>query len=38
MRARVVTCTGPGASLSVDLFETVLRPLANAAGQRRFRF
>jgi protein-L-isoaspartate(D-aspartate) O-methyltransferase len=38
MRARLVTCTGPGASHSVDLFETVLRPLVNAAGQRRFRF
>jgi protein-L-isoaspartate(D-aspartate) O-methyltransferase len=38
MRARVVTCTAPGASRSVDLFETVIRPLANAEQPRRFRF
>jgi protein-L-isoaspartate(D-aspartate) O-methyltransferase len=38
MRARLVTCTGPGASRSVDLFETVIRPLANAEEPRRFRF
>jgi protein-L-isoaspartate(D-aspartate) O-methyltransferase len=38
MRARVVTCTAPGASRSVDLFETVIRPLANAEQLRRFRF
>jgi protein-L-isoaspartate(D-aspartate) O-methyltransferase len=38
MRARLVTSTAPGASSSVDLFETVLRPLANAEQPRRFRF
>ena len=38
MRARLVTCAAPGASSSVDLFETVLRPLANAEQPRRFRF
>ena len=38
MQARLVTCVAPGASSSVDLFETVLRPLANAEQPRRFRF
>jgi protein-L-isoaspartate(D-aspartate) O-methyltransferase len=38
MRARLVTCTAPGASRGVDLFETVIRPLANAEQPRRFRF
>ena len=38
MRARLVTCTAPGATRSVDLFETVIRPLANAEQPRRFRF
>ena len=38
MQARLVTCTAPGTSSSVDLFETVLRPLANAEQPRRFRF
>jgi len=38
MRARLVTCTARGASRSVDLFETVIRPLANAEQPRRFRF
>jgi protein-L-isoaspartate(D-aspartate) O-methyltransferase len=38
MQARLVVCTAPGASRSVDLFETVLRPLANAEQPRRFRF
>jgi len=38
MQARLVTSTAPGASSSVDLFETVLRPLANAEHPRRFRF
>ncbi len=38
MQARLVTCTAPGASSSVDLFETVLRPLANAEHPGRFRF
>ena len=38
MQARLVTCAAPGTSSSVDLFETVLRPLANAEQPRRFRF
>jgi protein-L-isoaspartate(D-aspartate) O-methyltransferase len=38
MQARLVTCTAPGTSSSVDLFETVLRPLVNAEQPRRFRF
>jgi len=38
MQARLVTCTAPGARHSVDLFETVLRPLANAEQPPRFRF
>jgi len=38
MQARLVTSSAPGASSSVDLFETVLRPLANAEHPRRFRF
>jgi protein-L-isoaspartate(D-aspartate) O-methyltransferase len=38
MQARLVTCGASGASSSVDLFETVLRPLANAEQPRRFRF
>jgi len=38
MQARLVTCTAPGAASGVDLFETVLRPLANAEQPRRFRF
>jgi len=38
MQARLVTSSAPGASSSVDLFETVLRPLANAEQPRRFRF
>jgi protein-L-isoaspartate(D-aspartate) O-methyltransferase len=38
MRARLVTCSAPGATHSVDLFETVIRPLANAEQPRRFRF
>lgn len=38
MQARLVTCTAPGASRSVDLFETVLRPLVNAEQPARFRF
>ena len=38
MQARLVTSAAPGASSSVDLFETVLRPLANAEQPRRFRF
>jgi protein-L-isoaspartate(D-aspartate) O-methyltransferase len=38
MRARLVTCTAPGATRGVDLFETVIRPLANAEQPQRFRF
>jgi len=38
MQARLVTCAAAGASSSVDLFETVLRPLANARQPPRFRF
>ena len=38
MRARLVTCTAPGAWRSVDLFETVLTPLVNAERPPRFRF
>jgi protein-L-isoaspartate(D-aspartate) O-methyltransferase len=38
MRARLTVCTAPGAWHSVDLFETVIRPLANAEQARRFRF
>jgi protein-L-isoaspartate(D-aspartate) O-methyltransferase len=38
MRARLVTCTGPGAFHTVDLFETVVAPLVNAEQPPRFRF
>jgi len=38
MQARLSFCTAPGAWRSVDLFETVIRPLANAEQGRRFRF
>ena len=38
MQARLSFCTAPGAWHSVDLFETVIRPLANAEQARRFRF
>jgi protein-L-isoaspartate(D-aspartate) O-methyltransferase len=38
MKARLMTCTAPLACRSVDLFETVIRPLANAEQPRRFRF
>ena len=38
MAARIVTCTGPGAFASVDLFETVIAPLANCEHPPRFRF
>ena len=38
MKARLITCTAPGACRSVDLFETVIGPLANAEQPRRFRF
>jgi protein-L-isoaspartate(D-aspartate) O-methyltransferase len=38
MKARLVACTGPGACRGIDLFETVLKPLANCARPSRFRF
>jgi protein-L-isoaspartate(D-aspartate) O-methyltransferase len=38
MTARIVTCTAPQAFPSVELFETVVAPLANAEHQPRFRF
>ena len=38
MTARLVTCTAPGAFHAVDLFETVIDPLANAEQHPRFRF
>ena len=38
MAARLVTRTGPGAFATVDLFETVIAPLANAEHPPRFRF
>jgi protein-L-isoaspartate(D-aspartate) O-methyltransferase len=38
MSARLVTCTGPGAYHTIDLFETVLAPLVNAEQAPRFRF
>ena len=38
MSARLVISTGPGASRSVDLFETVIAPLANAEHAPRFQF
>lgn len=38
MRARLVTCTAPGAYRTFELFETVLAPLVNAEQPPRFRF
>jgi protein-L-isoaspartate(D-aspartate) O-methyltransferase len=38
MTARLVVSTAPGAWHSTDLFETVIRPLANAARPPGFRF
>ena len=38
MSARLVTCTAPGAWRTVDLFETEIRPLANAEHPARFHF
>jgi protein-L-isoaspartate(D-aspartate) O-methyltransferase len=38
MVARLVTCTAPGAWRSIELFDTVLAPLQNAARPPRFRF
>ncbi len=38
MEARLYTCSAPGAYAHTDLFETVLKPLANAEQPPRFRF
>ncbi len=38
MVARLVTCSAPGAFRSVELFDTLLAPLANAEQPPRFRF
>jgi protein-L-isoaspartate(D-aspartate) O-methyltransferase len=38
MEARLVTCVAPGSFNAVDLFETVLAPLANALEPDRFEF
>ena len=38
MTARIVSCTAPQAFHSVELFETVVAPLANAEHPPRFRF
>jgi protein-L-isoaspartate(D-aspartate) O-methyltransferase len=38
MSAKLVTCTAPGAFRTVELFETLLAPLANCAQPSRFRF
>jgi len=38
MEARLVTCVGPGSFNTVDLFETILPPLANALERDKFEF
>jgi protein-L-isoaspartate(D-aspartate) O-methyltransferase len=38
MTARLVTCTAPRAYHGVDLFETLIAPLANCQQPARFRF
>jgi protein-L-isoaspartate(D-aspartate) O-methyltransferase len=38
MTARLVTCTGPGAYATTELFETVIAPLANCEHAPRFQF
>ena len=38
MEARLITCVGPGSFNTVDLFETVLAPLANALEREKFEF
>ena len=38
MVVRLVTCSAPGAFRSVELFDTMLAPLANAEHLPRFRF
>ncbi len=38
MSARLITCSVPGAFRTVELFETLLAPLANCAQPSRFKF
>jgi len=38
MKARLVHSEAPGATVSTDLFETVIAPLVNAAAPARFEF
>jgi protein-L-isoaspartate(D-aspartate) O-methyltransferase len=38
MAARIFTCVSPGAIRTIDLFETVVAPLANCAQPSRFTF
>jgi len=38
MEARLITCVGQGSHHAIDLFETCLAPLKNAAQPGRFRF
>jgi protein-L-isoaspartate(D-aspartate) O-methyltransferase len=38
MTAKIVHCSAPGAFRTVELFETILAPLANAEQPSRFRF
>jgi len=38
MSAKIITCTAPGASRTVELFETLLAPLANCEQPSRFTF
>jgi len=38
MTAKIVSCTGPGEFRTVELFETLLAPLANCERPSRFRF
>jgi protein-L-isoaspartate(D-aspartate) O-methyltransferase len=38
MAARIHTCVAPGAVRPVDLFETVVAPLANCEQPPRFKF
>jgi protein-L-isoaspartate(D-aspartate) O-methyltransferase len=38
MTAKLVTCTAPGAFRAVELFETLLAPLANCEQPSRFKF
>ena len=38
MEARLITCVGQGSHHTIDLFETCLAPLRNAAQPGRFRF